>query len=353
MIFRQLDDYLILDKIGSGGQGVVYRALDQKARRYVALKVIKADWLGDATLVSSQEARSRFRNEAQNHALLDHDHIVPVYHVGDVGGMLYIVMRLIKGNSLGDRVKKDGPLPPRRAAYYLEPIARAIQHAHDRGLLHCDVKPGNILVGDNDRPYLIDLGLAKCLEATDYTSLSGKAMGTAAYMSPEQARGQKGLGGTTDVYGLGATLFTLLTGAPPSRETSRWSFGQVIDEEPVWPRERTKVVGPELKAICLKCLEKKPADRLATAGELADELSRYLAYEPCKTRPSGPWNRMKKWARRQPWGAVAASLAVVATVVLGSALTWNAAPRSTDRGRLPPRIAADSHRRATGENQGE
>ena len=132
-----------------------------------------------------------FRNEAQVLGRLEHDHIVPLYDVGQAEGLLFFSMRLINGRSLGQMFLSDGPLAPRRAAYYIEAIARAIQYAHDHQVLHRDVKPGNILVGENDRPYLIDLGLAKSLEATDYTTLTGKALGTAAYMSPEQARGER------------------------------------------------------------------------------------------------------------------------------------------------------------------
>ena len=202
-------------------------------------------------------------------------------------------MRLINGRSLGQMVLSDGPLAPRRAAYYIEAIARAIQYAHDHQVVHRDVKPGNILVGENDRPYLIDLGLAKSLEATDYTTLTGKALGTAEYMSPEQARGDDDIGFPTDVYGLGATLFTLLTGRPPfSGPGPLVVLRKVIDEEPVWPRERDKPVGPELKAICLKCLEKNPANRFASAGELAVVLKKYLMYEPTGVTRPRPWVRL-------------------------------------------------------------
>jgi eukaryotic-like serine/threonine-protein kinase len=324
-IGRQLGDYLILNRLGSGGMGVVYRALQRSAGRFVALKLIKADWWGDSTDGSSHEAETRFRNEAQAHAQLDHDHIVPIYDVGHIGGILFFSMRLIKGRSLGQVLLSDGPLSPRRAASYIEPIARAIQYAHDHRVLHRDVKPGNILVDEHDRPYLIDLGLAKCLEATDYSTLSGKALGTAEYMSPEQARGQNEVGFTSDVYSLGATLFTLLTGGPPFTGPNPIAvLRQVIDDEPVWPRARNKPVGPELKAICLKCLEKDPDRRIASAGELAGELGKYLRYERCKYTLPGPWTRLTKWARRQPWRAVAAGLAVVAVLVVATAWTWTA-----------------------------
>jgi eukaryotic-like serine/threonine-protein kinase len=324
-IGRQLGDYLILERLGSGGMGVVYRALQRSANRFVALKLIKADWWGDSTHVSSYEAEIRFRNEAQAHAQLDHDHIVPVYDVGHVGSLLFFSMRLIKGRSLGQIVLSDGPLTPRRAAYYIEAIARAIQYAHDHHVLHRDVKPNNILVDENNRPFLIDLGLAKSLEATDYSTLSGKVIGTAEYMSPEQAQGHDEISFATDVYGLGATLFALLTGRPPFTGPNPVAvLRQVIDDEPVWPRERNKPVGPELKAICLKCLEKDPSQRIASAGELADELGKYLRYERCKYTLPGPWTRLIKWARRQPWRAVAAGLAIVAVLVAASAWAMTA-----------------------------
>ena len=168
-------------------------------------------------------------------------------------------------------------------AYYIEAISRAIQYAHDHGYLHRDVKPGNILVDENDRPYLIDLGLAKSLEATDYTTLTGKALGTAEYMSPEQARGDHDVGYRLRRLRPGSdSIHTLFDRAPRSRGPCPHGhlMRQVIDDEPIWPRERNKPVGPELKAICLKCLEKNPANRFASAGELALVLKKYLNYEP-------------------------------------------------------------------------
>ena len=174
--------------------GVVYRALQSDARRLVALKLIKSEWWGDSTQPSDRRAESRFRNEAQALAQLEHDHIVPIYDVGHAEGVVYFSMRLIEGQTLGRMVREGGPLDPRRAAAYIEPIARAVQYAHDRGILHRDLKPSNIMVDREDRPYLIDLGLCKSLEATDATSLVGRPMGTAEYMSPEQARGDRQVG---------------------------------------------------------------------------------------------------------------------------------------------------------------
>jgi serine/threonine-protein kinase len=320
---RVLGDYVLLDKIGSGAMGVVYRALQRSTRRIVALKLIRADWRGGDTEASNREARLRFTNEAHAHAQLEHDHIVPLYDAGHSGGLLYFSMRLIKGRSLRQIVRSEGPLAPRRAAYYVEAVARAIQYAHDRNILHRDLKPGNILVDGNDRPYLIDLGLAKSLEATEYTTLSGHPLGTPEFMSPEQARGQKDVGFASDVYGLGATLFALLTGRPPfgkGGEPPLVILRKAIDEEAVWPRERNKPVGRELKAICLKCLEKDPLRRFSTAGDLAVALNKYLNYEHTGITFPGPQARLAKWIKRKPWRAAAAGIALLAALGLG--LGW-------------------------------
>jgi eukaryotic-like serine/threonine-protein kinase len=298
---RLFGDYVILDRLGAGGMGVVYRAFQRKANRLVALKLIKADWCGDSTELTNDKAEKHFRNEAQLLGGLEHDHIVPLYDVGQAEGVLFFSMRLIKGRSLGQIILSDGPLPARRAAYYVEAVARAIQYAHENQVMHRDLKPGNIMLDENDRPYLIDLGLARSLEATDYTTLTGRPLGTTAYMSPEQARGASKVGFGTDVYGLGATLFTLLTGRPPfTGPDPLVVLRKVIDEEPAWPRERDKPVGAELKAICLKCLDKTPCKRFGSAGELAVILKKYLNYESTGVTLLRPWTRLARWVRRQP-----------------------------------------------------
>jgi hypothetical protein len=320
---RVLGDYLILERLGSGGMGIVYRALQRDARRLVALKLIREDWWGDSTEVSNRRAETRFRNEAQALAQLEHDHIVPIYDVGHADGVVYFSMRLIKGRTLGEAIRERGPLEPRRAAAYLEPIARAVQYAHDRGILHRDLKPSNIMVDEQDRPYLIDLGLCKSLEATDATSLVGRPMGTAEYMAPEQARGDRQVGPAVDVYGLGATLLTLLTGAPPfSGNAPAVVLRQVVEEEPDWPRERDRPVGRELKAICLKCLEKDPARRFRSAGELAEVLRRYLDDEPTGVVLPGPGTRLSRWLRRQPWRAAATGAILLAGLIAAAAWVY-------------------------------
>ena len=318
-----IGDHLILDRLGSGGMGVVYRALHRGAGRIVALKVIKADWLGDPTLASHDQSELRFRNGVQAQAQLTHDHIVPVYDVGHAEGILFFSMRLIKGRTLSQVVRSEGPLPPRRAASYIEAVARAIQYAHDHQIIHRDLKPGNLMIDENGRVIVIDLGLAKSLEATECTTHSGKAMGTAEYMSPEQALGQPDVGFSSDVYGLGATLFALLTGRPPfTGPNATVVLRKVIDEEPEWPPEMDKPVGRELKAICLKCLEKNPSRRFRSAGELAVVLDRYLNYESTGVVLPGPWTRFARWVRRKPWRAAAAGVALLAAIVAASAAAW-------------------------------
>ncbi len=322
---RQVGDYLLLDRIGHGGMGVVYRALQRGTRRIVALKLIKSDWRGDSTTNSNNQAAKRFTDEAKAHASLDHENIVPLHDAGHVDGLLYFSMRLIKGRSLAQRLLSDGPLEPRKAAYYVEAIARAVQYAHDHNILHRDLKPSNIMVDENDRPYLIDLGLARSLDATDFTSLSGKVMGTAEYMSPEQAQGRSDIDHRTDVYGLGATLFALLTGRPPfTGDDPMVVLRKVIDEEPSWPRAGNRVVDRELKAICLKSLEKDRERRIAGAGALAKALRDYLEYRPTGITTPSPWARLEKWVKRKPWRATAAVLGVAATVILAASLGWHA-----------------------------
>ena len=320
---RIVGDYVIGERLGSGGMGVVYKAYHRPTRRYVALKLIKAEWWGGSTEATQSAIEVRFRNEAQALAQLEHDHIVPLYDVGHAHGVVYFAMKYIDGRDLSQVVQSEGPLEGRKAAYYVEAIARAVQYAHDNKFLHRDVKPRNVMVDRNDRPILIDLGLAKALEVTDYETMTGKPLGTPEYMSPEQARGC-GIGFASDVYGLGATLYTLLIGRPPfTGNDPVVILRKVLDEEPVWPREADRRVTRDLKAICLKCLEKEPRRRIKSAGALAVALKHYLDHEPTGVTLDGPWALLTKWCKRQPWRAAAAALALFCALVLslGWALT--------------------------------
>ncbi len=328
---RMLGDYLILERLGSGGMGVVYRALQKNARRLVALKLIRADWWGDSTDANDRQAEARFHNEAEALAQLEHDHIVPIFDVGLFEGVVYFSMRLIIGRSLGRLVRDGGPMDPRRAAAYIEPIARAVQYAHERGIVHRDLKPSNIMVDAEDRPILIDLGLCKSLEATDATSRSGRPMGTAEYMAPEQARGDRRAGASVDIYGLGATLLTLLTGQPPfSGSPPAAVLLRVIGDEPEWPRERDRAVGRELKAVCLKCLEKDPALRFESAGALAvacgvtSTASRPEWSRParCGGSPAGSAARRGGRRRRVSWSPPRCSRSLSRTASTAAIARW-------------------------------
>jgi serine/threonine-protein kinase len=321
-LVRIVGDYVIGERLGSGGMGVVYRAYHRPTRRYVALKLIKAEWWGGSTEATQSAIEVRFRNEAQALAQLEHDHIVPLYDVGHAHGLVYFAMKYIDGRDLSQVVQSEGPLDGRKAAYYVEAIARAIQYAHDNKVLHRDVKPRNVMVDRNDRPILIDLGLAKALEATDYQTITGRPLGTPEYMSPEQARGS-GVGFGSDVYSLGATLYTLLIGRPPfTGNDPVVILRKVIDEEPVWPREADRRVARDLKAICLKCLEKDPKRRIKSAGALAVALKNYLADQPTGVTLDGPWASLKKWCKRQPWRAAAAAITLVCALVLLLGWAW-------------------------------
>ncbi len=307
---KSIGDYLILDRIGRGGMGVVYRALQRRTRRIVALKLIKAEWWGDSTAGSRTDLERRFRDEAEILAALDHENIVTLYEAGHENGLLYFSMRLIKGRSLAQMVRSEGPLPPRKAAYYIESIAHAIAHAHLHNVVHRDLKPSNIMVDEHDRPYLIDLGLAKSLEATEFGSNTDRVLGTAEYMSPEQAGSGKKVGKAVDVYGLGATLFAILTGrAPFTGQNMVVVVRKVLEEEPCWPKALERSIDPELKAICLKCLEKDPESRLPGAAALATALQNYLEFRPTGVSTPSRWARVVKWVRRQPWRATALGVA--------------------------------------------
>jgi len=318
---RELGGYLILESIGSGGMGVVYRALERETRRLVALKLIKAEWWGDSTQGSQPELQRRFRHEAKILAALEHEHIVPLYGAGHEQGLLYFSMRLIRGKTLAQILKSEGPLTPHQAARYLEAVARALQYAHEKQVLHRDLKPANIMIDEQDRPCLIDLGLARSLEATDFASSTGKVIGTVEYMSPEQAQGRGEVDRRSDVYGLGATLYALLTGRPPFvGDTPVVVLRKVVEEEVVWSRKLEGKVDRELKTICLRCLEKDPGLRPQSAEAVARALRLYLDDRPTGIAPLGLGWRLLKWCRRKPWRTTAAAAMVVALLIATAGL---------------------------------
>ncbi|HEV3260899.1 MAG TPA: serine/threonine-protein kinase, partial [Gemmataceae bacterium] len=311
---RLLGDYELLSQLGKGGMGVVYKARQRSANRIVALKVIRPERLEDAPPEQRREWLKRFRAEGQAAARVDHDHVVTVYEVGEVDGQPFYSMRYVEGRSLAD-VLRDGPVPDRQAAAYLEPAARALHCAHSRDVLHRDLKPGNILVDGGGRPFVADFGLAKWLRDIPDTMQTRGALGTPSYMAPEQTKDGAQAVPATDVYGLGATLYALLTGRPPFQDPDPVeTLRQVVDKEPVAPRQLNPTIARDLETICLKCLEKEPGKRYPSAQELAEELGRFLRQEPIKARPVSQAERLWRWCRRNPVVAGLATAVVVAVV---------------------------------------
>ena len=278
-VVRRVGDYELLNELGRGGMGVVFRARDAKLNRFVAVKMILPGAMPDAADLQ------RFHTEAAAAACLRHPNIVSVHQVGVEDGRAYYAMDLIEGPSLAKRLA-GGPLPGRVAARYMVGIARGIAHAHANGILHRDLKPANILLDADDQPHVADFGLAKQMAADDRgQTRTGAILGTPSYMSPEQATGAREVGPACDVYGLGALLYELLTGRPPFRaETPLDTLTQVVELDPAPPRLLNPKVDRDLETICLKCLQKNPARRYPSAAILAEDLERYLNGESIRAR---------------------------------------------------------------------
>jgi serine/threonine-protein kinase len=279
---RRFGDFDLLAVLGQGGMGIVYKAWDRKLKRIVALKMILRQEL------ASESDLERFRTEAEAAAHLDHPAIVPVYGAGEIEGQPYFCMKYVEGKTLADLLH-DGPLSPQEAARLLAPICRAVQHAHQQGLLHRDLKPSNILIDHDGQPHVADFGLAKRFEDANSLTGTGVIVGTPSYMAPEQATNSRGLvGPASDVYSLGAILYEMLTGRPPFQAPTKFdTLLLVLEQDPVPPRVLNPKVDPELAEICLQCLQKEPALRYANAARLADDLDRVLQGERPSARPSG------------------------------------------------------------------
>ncbi len=326
---RYFGDYEIQKEVGRGGMGVVYKARQVSLNRPVALKMIKAGVLAD-----DAELR-RFHNEAKAVALLDHPGIVSVYEVGEHDGQCYLSMKLIDGGNLGDQIAsfRDNP---RAAVTMMIEAAEAVQHAHMRGILHRDLKPANILIDAVGHLHITDFGLAKLMESNVDMTASGAIIGTPAYMSPEQAAGHRGrMSLATDVYGLGAIFYALLTGKSPfGGDNVIETLEAVRNRPPEVPRKRNASIPRDLELICLKCLEKNPADRYPTAGALVDDLRRWAAGEPVSVRAAGIAERVAKWARRKPTLAAAYTLGLLSLLFGGlggaAAWQWRTAARARD-----------------------
>jgi TolB-like protein/Flp pilus assembly protein TadD len=312
-ILGELGDYELVEEVGRGGQGVVFRARQKSLNRTVALKVISlGQWASKAHL-------KRFRREAEAAASLDHPSIVPIYEVGERDGSCYFSMKFIEGGQL-DEVVKRAPMSIRRAVELIAKVARTVHHAHEHGILHRDIKPGNILLDRKGEPNLTDFGLARLVETESTMTRTLEVIGTPSYMAPEQAVGNNAaVSSVTDVYGLGAVLYQMLTGQPPFAGGATYeTIKLLLDTEPKQPRLLNPKIDRDLSTICLKCLEKDPKRRYSSALALAEDLERWLKHEPIQARHIGVFARGTKWVRRNPSSALlAASL-----VALAAAAAW-------------------------------
>jgi WD40 repeat protein len=324
-----LGPYRIEEWVAGGGMGDVYRARDtREIDRAVALKVLRP---GPGI---TEDLVRRFVREIRVNGRLDHEGVVPTYDVGEDRGRHYLVLKFFAGGSLGDRVKK-ATLPDREAAGLLAQVASAVHHGHLRGIFHRDLKPSNILLDAEGRPHVGDYGLARLLDSDDDLTRHGALLGTVSYMAPEQAKSPGEVREPADVYGLGATLYCLLTGRPPFQSTDlRATLQQVLDEQPVPPRRLNPAVSLDTEAVCLKCLEKDPRRRFADAKELADELRRVERGEPTRTRPLSWAGRLVRWSRRRPAVAALSASLVSLAVVSFTAVTLLGVRAEQGRRRL-------------------
>jgi serine/threonine-protein kinase len=343
--------YEVLEVLGRGGVGVVYKARHLRLNRVVALKMLLAG------PYARPEELQRFLREAEAVAGLRHPNIVQLYDMGEHDGRPYFTMELVEGPSLSQK-QAGAPLPASQAAELVATVAEAIQAAHQSGIIHRDLKPSNILLqrkqnadytDSTDKstrrfspsaksaesaidfiPKVTDFGLARRLESDGGLTQSGAAMGTPSYMSPEQARGDRStIGPLTDVYALGAILYELLTGRPPFKgESATATVQQVIFDEPVPPRRLNPQVPLDLETICLKCLQKEPAERYASAAALADDLRRFERGEPIMARPPGALERAAKWVRRRPTVAALMAASVLMLAGVTAAAVWYAGDRA-------------------------
>jgi len=343
---RTFGDYELLEEIARGGMGIVFKARQRRLDRIVVVKLILAGEF------ANKEQALRFRVEAETAARLQHPNIVRIHETGEQDGQPYFSMDYVEGGNLAALVREK-PIPAKCAARYVKTIAEAIQYAHEQGILHRDLKPSNVLIDQAGQPHVTDFGLAKRMQQESFLTVTGDVMGSPNFMPPEQAgygsRSEQAqpepregrnrtLGGTqplvtsatktragrySDVYGLGAILFYLVTGRPPFVAGNVVeTLHHVLNTEPVSPRLLNPSVPQDIATICLKCLEKEPAKRFQTAQQLADELSRFLNDEPIHARPTSRLEQVWRWCRRKPaLASVLAGLCLVFTIAFAS-VTW-------------------------------
>jgi serine/threonine protein kinase/predicted Zn-dependent protease len=320
----RIEDYELLNEIARGGMGIVYRARQRTPSRIVALKMILPAHL------NSSGAVDRFRAEAEAAASLDHECILPIYAVGETDGAPFYSMKFSEGGPLSVRIDNYRNKPHETAALIAK-LARAIAYAHERGILHRDLKPGNILFDSADRPYVSDFGLAKWVQRECDLTQTLAILGTPFYMAPEQATSSRAVGAAADIYSLGAILYQMLTGDPPvSGETPMEVLRRAAEQTPKRPSLTNHHVPRDLETICLKCLEKEPASRYASAAALAEDLERFCSGRTIQARPVSLTNRAWRWTRRNPAIAGLAA-ALLALGVSLSVIMWREqVPRLTN-----------------------
>ena len=315
----RIDDYELLNEVARGGMGIVYRAKQRAPSRIVALKMILPAHL------NSPGAVNRFRAEAEAAASLDHEGILPIYAVGEHDGAPFYSMKFAEGGTLSTKIDNYGD-KPRQVAALIAKLARAVAFAHEHGILHRDLKPGNVLFDSAGKPYVSDFGLAKWLQRECDLTQTLAILGTPYYMAPEQATDSRGVTASADVYSLGAILYHLLTGRPPfAGDTPMELLHRAETESPKPPRLTNQHVPRDLETICLKCLAKEPATRYASAAALAEDLERWLKHQPIQAKRSGFVTQGRKWVRRNPTTAVLAVL-LIALAASVSFTVWNRRP---------------------------